>query len=515
MNELPEEIMRSPAFTVLSQPSKVEPDLLEPTSLKNVKHNLKILGDEWRKEHATYNEKTGEEKVKPVSARAIADILKKVCVFASISEDDPELSALSVFNPDTGVYENGEKFIDRLTLSVERTANKMVCATVRHFLAIETDDKSRTTDKNLVLVKNGVYNRRTHELEPFNHNYIFTSKVATSYVKGAEEPVFDGWKFSDWLKNDIAQNDSEKEKMLWQVIALAINSSHPKELAFFLVSEQGRSGKGSFQQTLINLIGRTNTASLKIKEFEKDFKLAQAYGKTLVIGDDNHIGDWHATSENFKSVVTGDLVLLNPKNEKPFATRLTPLVVQSMNGIPRFKDTTHGLLRRLRVILFNTSYTEQTNNKDIKEKYIYDDRLLEFILAKAIDMDIDTIANTKESQEALKDLEYDNNPILAFYEEIFPQFTSKRLPIKFLFATFQAYSDVQNNPTKIKQNTFTKQLKSVLEGTEWSYERKNLAPLDKFNKSDIEVLKEMNLNYKYSYGEEVEPLKTQSLVYRI
>ena len=513
MNRLPEEIMRSPSFELLKN-SNVEPVLLKNETLKNVKQNLKILGDEWRREHATYNEKTGEEKVKPVSARAIADILKEICVFCSISEDDPELSSLSVFNPDTGVYEKGEKFIDRLTLSVERTANRMTCTTVRHFLSIETEEKSRTTNKNLILVKNGVYNRLTRELEPFNPTYIFTSKVATNYVKGAKEPIFNGWKFSEWVKNDIAQNDNEKEKMLWQVIALAINGSCAKELAFFLVSEKGRSGKGTFQQMLINLIGRQNTASLKIKEFEKDFKLAQAYGKTLVIGDDNNPSDYNETSENFKSVITGDLVLLNPKNEKPYATRLTPLVVQSMNGIPRFKDTTHGMIRRLRVILFNTSYSEQTNNKEIKEKYIYDDRLLEFILAKAIDLDIETIANTKESQEALKDLELDNNPILAFYEEVFPQFKSNRLPVKFLFATFQAWSDVQNNATKMKQNTFTKQLQSVLEETEWRYERKNLAPLDKFNKSDIEVLKEMNLNYKYSHGEEIEPTKKQPLIYR-
>ena len=148
----------------------------------------------------------------------------------------------------------------------------------------------------------------------------------------------------------------------------------------FFLSEDGKTGKSTFQRLISNLVGSSNTSSLKIKEFESDFKLASAYGKTLVIGDDNNPKDFNETSENFKSVVTGDNVLLNPKGKEPFSTVLTPFVIQSMNGLPRFRDITDGLQRRLRIIRFNHVYKGDKNNRLIKEKYIHDKRLLEFIL---------------------------------------------------------------------------------------------------------------------------------------
>lgn len=466
-------------------------------TMEQLKKQLADMGEQWRNEHAKLNEKTGEIKVSPVPPRNVADILKKVCVFILIEEDNPELAPLAVYDLDNGIYQKGERFINRLSMAVERTLNAPQCITIRHYLTVESDERNRTKDKNLIVVNNGIYNRKTKRLEPFSEKHVFVNKVATNYIKNAEEPQFKDWNFSQWV-NELADGDESKEKLLWQLFAVAINSNYTSEIAVFFLSEQGRTGKSTFQQLLINLVGKQNAASLKIKEFESDFKLASAYGKSLIVGDDNNPKDFNETSESFKSVTTGDSVLLNPKGKEPFSTVLTPFIVQSMNGLPWFKDITDGLQRRLRIILFNHSYKGSKNNRAIKESYIHNKKLLEFILFKAIQMEFEEVEDTEESKLAIYELVLENNAVISFFEGPFQELESERLPMKFLFKLFQASSDYDNQPTQMKQRTFTKELKSVAERHGWQYQPKNLAPLHYFLPEDGEKLKKLDIHYRYN-----------------
>lgn len=485
------------------------------TTLAELKARLKQRGKQWSEEHATEkkDKQTGEmiKTIPPVPPRAVANILKKECSFILIDEDNPELAPLAVYDLDSGIYNKGERFINRLSMAVEYSLNAFQCNTIRHYLTMESEERERTSDKNLIVVNNGIYNRKTKQLEPFSSEYVFTNKVATNYVRNVQEPTFKGWKFTDWIKQ-LSDNNASKEKLLWQLFAIAINANYISEVAVFFKSEQGRTGKSTFQQLIANLIGRQNTASLKIKEFEHDFKLASAYGKSLVIGDDNNPNDFNETSENFKSVITGDNVLLNPKGKEPFTARLTPFVIQSMNGLPRFKDISDGLQRRLRIILFNHSYKGENNNRDIKEKYIFDNRLLEFILSKVIDMEFEEVEDTAESKDAIHDLALENSAILAFFEEPFQELQSDRLPMGFLFKLFQAWSDYENQPTKMKQNTFTKELRPIVERNGWEYERKNLAPIHFFYKDDMDRLNSLDIHYKYTFDKSND--KKQPLIYK-
>ncbi|MDN8943458.1 phage/plasmid primase, P4 family, partial [Staphylococcus aureus] len=102
-----------------------------------------------------------------------------------------------------------------------------------------------------------------------------------------------------------------------------------------------------FQELLSNVIGYSNIASLKVNEFDERFKLSVLEGKTAVIGDDVPVGVYVDDSSNFKSVVTGDPVLVEFKNKPLYRATFKCTVIQSTNGMPKFKDKTGGTLRRL------------------------------------------------------------------------------------------------------------------------------------------------------------------------
>lgn len=506
MSQMPSEIE-----DLIDEFEQLEPSLPgKPYKTMNeLRSALSRRGELWREEHETTNENTGKTKKYPVSPRAVADILQQECSFCLITEDDPESSPLAVYDIDNGIYNKGERFINSLALFVERTLTEPSCRTVRHYLITESEEKEPTKNKNLIIVNNGIYDKRNVTLMPFSDKYVFVNKIATDYVENAIEPKFDDWSFTEWIK-ELSDGDAKKEKLLLQIFAVAVNSNYISEVAFFFLSEEGRTGKSTFQNLLKNLIGNKNTTSLKIKEFESDFKLASAYSKSLIIGDDNNPKDFNQTSENFKSVITGELVLINPKMIKPFSTILTPTIIESMNGAPKFNDVSDGLLRRLRIIRFNHSYKGNGGNRRIKEEYIYDKRLLEYILFVALNTSVIEVENTQESIDAVKDIAKDNDPVIEFYEDVFPQLESTRLPTKFLFSLYQAWCDMENNPTKMKQRTFTKSLRSIAAKEGWVYDVKNLAPITYFSDIDEELLKEWDINYKYRF--DVDKKKYQPLI---
>lgn len=82
--------------------------------------------------------------------------------------------------------------------------------------------------------------------------------------------------------------------------------------------------------------------------------------------------------------------------------------------------------------------------------------------------------------------------------------------MKFLFKLFQAWSDYENQPTQMKQNTFTKEIKGIAEKNGWLYSRKNLAPLSFFNQRDMAHLESLDIHYQYRFN--VDTTKTQPLI---
>lgn len=124
----------------------------------------------------------------------------------------------------------------------------------------------------------------------------------------------------------------------------------------------------------------------------------------------------------------------------------------------------------------------------------------------------DVLQDTAESREIIKDIKEDNDSVDHFIENYLPEMESTRVPITFLFKLFLATMDYENNPQKIKQNTFTRRAKPLMANKGWKYSRNNLAPLLFWDDNDMEKLKELDIHYKY--GVKVNPHKKQPLFFK-
>ena len=305
---------------------------------------------------------------------------------------------------------------------------------------------------------------------------------------------------SGWIKQN-SDGDEIKELMYWQIIASAVNSNVVQPFMFFLVDDgQGRTGKSTFEQFLMALVGNGNYESLKLTEFENDFKVANAIGAALIIGDDNHPGEFNEKSDTLKSMVTGDIVLINPKGLPPYTAQSTALIVQSMNDLPRFQDTSGGLARRVKVVKFNHQYDDSPAGRKIKDVYIKDKRLLEFALKQALSVDITSLADTEESRLEVERLKEEGNPVAYFVANYWDNFKSNKIPVNVGFKYFLKIMESENRKSRMSQTKFTREMKRILKGRGWEYKQATNISKTDFNEDDKELVWNFAIDPKKKYN---------------
>lgn len=409
-----------------------------PISLTYLKSILRNDGHERRQLLKDKSDKKDKNIILPM--RTVTNILEDHIIWTVLGNDkeDWQKSALYFYNPESGIYEKNTLLIEELINTVEPQITDRNIKEVKSKLRIESKRKFLTNKPDLYALGNGVFDAKNHKLLAYSPKYVFTSKIAVNYNPDAQEPKFNNWSFSKWINEDIAENKEDKIKLIWQTFKAVINSNYSYHSSVFLLDNaNGSAGKGTFEQLLQNIAGKNNYASIKLNQFEKDAVLATIVNKPLVIGDDNDPKKPIDSSENFKSAATGDTIVINDKFEKVYSYKPTCLIVQSLNELPKFKDNTGANYRRIRVIKFNKHYIENADNRKIKDEYIYNKELLEWIVKKAIDVKIDGVMiHTKESNETLEQNKIDSDPFLQFVNEII---IPTNHGYKFQDTTYQVY----------------------------------------------------------------------------
>lgn len=410
----------------------------------------------------------------PMTCSVILQKYVKFCLY-----DSNENSRLAMYQADKGLYTQNESLVRRLISWLEPTLNFGKASDVIYYLTNAAEIKEKTISRYLIPVENGVFNLKTKKLEPFTPDHVFTSKISTPYAEVKEPPILDGWALDAWLQ-EIACDDDEIVRLLWEVISDAINGSYSRKKAIFLVG-QGSNGKGTFQALLENLIGKKNIATLKIEDFSKDFMLYHLIGKVVCIGDDS-IASFVEDTSDFNSVVTGDTVLVEPKYKDPYAANFSLTVIESTNALPKIKNKTYGTYRRLLLVPFKAQFKEKKDNPDIKEIYMRDERVLQYVLYKAINMDFERFSIPKASREMLENFKQDNDPLVDFKTSIFDPLRVSKIPFYIVWEMYRNFCR-ENNFISLSKRKFSIQFKDLL-GDKWESSDK------KYSKEEVKRIED-------------------------
>ena len=377
---------------------------------------LFITGEQWRVEN-TKIDKNGNEKVPVMNFNIISSMLKKQIPMKLTGETE-DTSIIYSYNFSEGVYTGQEAYINRAIAKLEFRFDPRKYTQVYKFLKTQLPFLPRLENKNLIAVNNGVFNSKGKQLEIFNPDYFITSKLATKYNKNAVNnylEIRDSYFDVDKWFLSIANGDEEIVKLLWEIVNEAVNPNHTREKMAILYGE-GNNGKGTFQAMLTNLIGIENISTLTPHDFSGEFELEMLQGKVCNIGDDisnKYLDD----VSNLMSIVTGDPVAVNRKGKSVITARLKLFNIFSANKLPKIRNKSQGAYRRLLIIPFKADFNGQVQDRRIKDEYLKNKIILEYILYKALHLDFEKFSNTSATDHMLEEYKEDNDYLYSFVKD--------------------------------------------------------------------------------------------------
>ena len=355
-----------------------------------------------------------------------------------------------------GIYVNTQRDIELAMVTKLPKLKAAQRAEVMKYIDLKAEVKEMS-DAKYIAFKNGIYNLATGLLEDFSPSIVVTNQIPWDYVGNA---------YSELAENTlmkIACGKKEIVSLLEECIGYCFYRRNQLGKAFFLTGDKSN-GKSTFLDMLSNLLGDTNISALDISELEERFSVAGIAGKLANIGDD--ISDEFLQGRavaTFKKMVTGDRIKAELKGENPFMFKPYVKLLFSANTIPRTKDRTGAVLRRMVIIPFNATFSKDDPDYDPYIKYKLESKdVMEHLAKVGIEglkrvLENYGFTETDEVQDAIKEYEIDNNPIIAFFEEV-PESEIENQQTNSVYSRYKVFC-VENSATPLSKSSFSKEVR--------------------------------------------------------
>ena len=316
-----------------------------------------------------------------------------------------------------GIYTAGYRNIEFMMLKAYPQMKDSQRKEVLKYIEVMCPDNSPVADANLIAFKNGVYDITTDTLTGFSPDMVITNQIPWDYHPDAFSVI------ADTTLNKMACQDPEIRQLLNECIGYCFYRRNELSVSMFLTGEKAN-GKSTFLQMLQDVLGTQNTSNLGLDELEERFAPATMFGKLANIGDD--ISDEFLRGKaiaHFKKIVSGNMLKAENKGDALFFYKPFVKLIFSANQIPRMKDRTGAVLRRMVIIPFNATFSKNDPDYDpwiaVKLK---DQEVMEYLCKIGIDGLKQILINHSFTQSSkvddqLKDYTEYNNPILLFLAE--------------------------------------------------------------------------------------------------
>ena len=358
-----------------------------------------------------------------------------------------------------GIYTNGYKEIEADMIQHIPNLKKMQRREVLDYMELIVEEK-QPSEANLIAFNNGVYDIMTGELKPFSTEIVITNKIPWDYDPDAYSEL------ADSTLNKLSCGDAVIRSLLEECIGYCFYRRNELGKAFILTGDKSN-GKSTFLDCVKAILGEKNISALDLKELGDRFTTPMMFGKLANIGDD--IGDDFLQGSQvsiFKKIVTGNRIKAERKGQDPFEFNPFIKLLFSANDIPRMKDKTGAVLRRLVIIPFNATFGKSDPDYDPFIKYkLIEKESIEYFIRLGVDglkrvIINDEFTKSTKVQNQLNEYEEENNPIIAFIADSGIDMIENE-PTNEVYKRYQVFC-ADNAMTPMSNIVFSKQINKRL-----------------------------------------------------
>ena len=365
-----------------------------------------------------------------------------------------------------GIYITDENVFKKIAKKYNYSISSRELSDVMEMISIDAPRVSRSMDRDLIAVNNGIFNYETKILEPFTPDYVFLAKSKVNYNPSATNVVIHNdddntdWDIESWM-SDLS-DDPEIVELLWEILSAIIRPHVRWNKSAWFYSSTGNNGKGTLCELMRSLCGDGSYAAIPLVDFSKDFALEPLTRATAVIVDENDVGTFIDKAANLKAVITNDVIPINRKFKTPISYQFYGFMVQCLNEFPRIKDKSDSFYRRQLFIPFDKCFTGR-ERKYIKNDYLHRPEVLEYVLYRVLNMNFYSLSEPASCKNALEEYKDYNDPVRQFCDEMMTQFTWDLLPFSFLYDLYKSWFK-RNSPSGSIQgrNTFITDLLNII-----------------------------------------------------
>ncbi len=208
-----------------------------------------------------------------------------------------------------------------------------------------------------LLFTNGVLDVDTRELLPFKRELYLTQQIPYAYNPAATcEPIV------KWLKHTQFDNWQRTQVLRAWLRATLLSTYEIQK--FIEIVGPGKSGKSTYANLAVALVGKKNVYSTDFENLEKNrFEAASYMGKKLLLFQD--ADRWGGSVSRLKAITGNDWIRAERKyqneNYEPF--QFKGLVIVTANEAIQSTDYTSGLARRRLTIPFDRPFTGDSSEQ--------------------------------------------------------------------------------------------------------------------------------------------------------
>lgn len=330
----------------------------------------------------------------------------------------------------------------------------------KHCIAIKCFHKPEdiNADKNLMNMKNGMLCLKSMKLFPHAPKYMSTIQLSINYN---QESVCPKW---EKALDEIFLGKQWKINLLQEFFGYCLTADTSHQVALMNVGD-GANGKSLiFNEVFYKILGKDNISAVPISQLGNRYYLAQMFGKLVNLSLESETKQ-EINDANFKAIVTGDVLTVDEKYEKPFNFNPFCKLIFAMNKLPYISDKTEATYRRILVISYDKIFEKKEQNKNLKNELLEElDGIFLWMLKGLKQLNKQGhFSENVEMDKLLEEYKRDNNPTIVFIDDNIKYEENNTITKKKIYEKYCVWVK-DNGHKRISDKMFNREIKKQFRG---------------------------------------------------